>query len=897
MPIITVTLSNKKKKAYDLSIQSNITAFKMIVTKGINGHDRDRLQEIKIQLEAIQNKNSLILEQLIKIPSIAPPPIPLANPMPVIGPIDSSPMMPVASFEDGESAFQQLYAHLMADMARYTGNIDHLIHYSGLVLNLFMHAATFTPCNGHGKAPLREYNHKSQLQYFRSQGNHPQALFFSKLSKPPTPRAACRLPFNEGFLSLIGRNDFSEKIGTELKKIDPKTGYTTNGSTVSGYVMTTIAHAGARKNNFSTLIQGLRTLTQGCEDDKARAVFQAKIRAILPPATKKITALKPAICAARISVLLTRFKACFDVCETKEFDEQLASCLLNYRAARVQGLADRINNAKLNHIMIDSSQQGITCLMIRLYPSCNIDDDTYREGVTNVLLSFFSGILNHLAQKKGLHIRAERRQSFGFFRPTVTDAGCLMLRLSLGLEPTVFDDVIYESVLRFDALLETYPFNQRDHAMVAKVFEYTKPVQEKKDAERKPRAPDTYIRHAVRKDNLTLQTFNQAGAYIQQAAMEGDDLDYLNRAMRNFLDQYIAQGLLLPLTNSPPAPGIPFVQMIDAPVLKLLRNTCLYTMGFVAKLVFLRENEPLESFGHVYLHSLGKLYNAFQKARELLANIDRMDSSQFHYQALVVTDDLLEYLILLDGLRQIRAALQQESLCSIAQLHGRELAYVEKSLQIPSNDLHLFFTDSGQQAITTALLTLSIELHGPAADGRSYDTDIHLFGKTYYEVAEFIKDCKKDKLQLEMHTLSHAKIVFIDSSQLHLLRLTECRAMRALVIDITHHPLFDNDRLKDVIRRVHAADAHVVLVESSLKHGQLGLDKYQSGKIIVITPPSRPLSRVALDCFEAVSREAMHPSTASYLLIVNAICREKNTVKPPDVIDHDEGATKTNFAP
>ena len=239
---------------------------------------------------------------------------------------------------------------------------------------------------------------------------------------------------------------------------------------------------------------------------------------------------------------------------------------------------------------------------------------------------------------------------------------------------------------------------------------------------------------------------------------------------------------------------------------------------------------------------------------------------------------MLEYLISLDGLRQIRAELQQQPINPIDELRTTELAYATRSLQIPADRVQLFFTDSGQQAITTTLLTLSIALHGPAADGRTYDGDIYLFGNGYYEVAEFIKDCKKDKLALQIHLLQHAKIVFVDISQLDQLPLEKCRAMQALVIDTTHHPLFDNAMLRQVIDAVHQRGIWVTLVESSLKHAQLGLDKYQAGKIMIITPPGLTLSPAAHDLFERVSRDAIHPSAASYLSMVNAICREKQAI-------------------
>ena len=638
--------------------------------------------------------------------------------------------------------------------------------------------------------------------------------------------------------------------------------------------MTQIAHAGARKNNFSTLVQGMNKVVEGHANAAGRQVLQEKLCGIIPP-TRTIIELDANACAAQINALFTRFNHVRTTCESFiAVDEKLSSHLLNYRIQRVQALKQRVHQAHLNHIVINIEHRDITCLMLQLYPTCRLTDDTYKEGVTNVLLSFFGALLNHHTEQNGLHLHTERRQSFGYLRPTLTDAGCLMIRLSLGTEPSVFDDVILHSLKKFDDLLEKFRFDQKTHNTVNRVFELCKPLVEKEEGKRKPRDPDTYIRRVVRKDNQTFKTFRQAKAYIDKAADAGTP-NYLDQAMTRFLEDYIRNDLILPIVTRPQAKTVDMVQTIASPTINLLQNTLAYTFIFVEKLTFLDVNEPLSSFGHVYLHSLLKLINNCQAAQYLLTQVARTEVTEFHHQALLLTENILEYLISLDGLRQIRAELQQQPISPIAELRSSELAYATRALQIPGDRLQLFFTDSGQQAITTTLLTLSIMLHGPAADGHIYGGDIYLFGSSYYEVAEFLNDCNKEKIALEIDTLHHAKIVFVDISQLVELPLGHCTAMKALVIDITHHPLFDQATLKQVIDEAHQRNAWVVLVESSLKHAQLGLDKYQAGKMITMAPPGATLSKAAIDLFEAVSKEAIHASAASYLSMVNAICREK----------------------
>ena len=134
---INVTLNNKKTKSYDLTIATEATVFKRLVTVAISGDDTERLTSIKNQLRLIEPKSTVEQEQwdsiLIKLPDIAPaPPVavvlqparliqPQQNPVVLIAPIIA---------EDGEFSFQALYAHLMQDMTLYTGNIAHLTMYS-----------------------------------------------------------------------------------------------------------------------------------------------------------------------------------------------------------------------------------------------------------------------------------------------------------------------------------------------------------------------------------------------------------------------------------------------------------------------------------------------------------------------------------------------------------------------------------------------------------------------------------------------------------------------------------------------------------------------------------------------------------------------------------------------
>lgn len=765
--------------------------------------------------------------------------------------------------EDGETSFQLLYAYLIKDMMQYAGNIDFLIIYSTVVFNMFMHIATFTPVEGHGKAQSREFKHKTQLQYYRSQGDHANAKFF-RLLLGANNLTKSRLPLNRAFIKLISPPDFSENLCQEIKKIDPETGCPKPNETINSFATLKIAHAGARTNNFLTLSKGMKIITDNYKKEDAINSLQKKLQKVLRP-TNKIEALNPKTLSLRIQELLKRFKK---IKLNSESNQNLSKHLLTYRIQRVKQIQEKIDEMNLNYLKLENESKEITCLMIRLYPDCRVKNDSYKEGVTNVLLSFFSALLNHGIKKRGLQLHAERRQSFGFLRPTLTDAGNLTIRLSLGLEPTVFDDVVIQSLKDLDKLLGKFNFEKKTPEVVAKTFEYTK----KKASS--GRSPDTYVRNSVRKDDRMLMTFRQAEAYLYQASQSGKK-NYIELAMKNFLTEYIVEKKIIDLMD----PDIKFqgpIQPCSSTVVDLLKNTLQYALNFVSQLEFLDKNEPLKELAHCYWHSLLKLYKNFDEAQSLLNNLEKIEATEFYRQALIFIENILEYLISLDALKQIRSELQGAPIDPINNLRETELLYCSKTLNISKNQIKLFFTDSGQQAITTSLLVLSLMLHGPAANNKAYDSNVHLFGKAYFEIASFLDDIKKENCISEMPYLKKASIVFVDVSQLDQLPLNECKAMKALVIDTTHYPDYDQEKIRHVIKHLQKENIWIVFVESALKHEQLGLDKYQTGRITFILPASeKRLPKEAEDILDSISNSSIHPCIASYLQMVNEICQKK----------------------
>ncbi len=407
----------------------------------------------------------------------------------------------------GELNFQILYAYFLLDMQVYNSDIMLISWYAAIVSNMFIHNATYTPQSGYGKSQLREYNNKSQLQYYRSQGEHPTVRFHMKLVGIPTDkRRKSRLPLNPAFAKLCENAGLSNKVLDALKALDSR-GYPHPwiNSKKTGYLILKIAHSGARMNNFSVLANDMYSLVAKKNAAETRSVLQNKLTTSIH-STQTVKKESKIDLVKKTNKLLNQFRALSEKSTNiLQSTQTLASHLFTHRAKRTDQIRDKINTANLTNIAIEPFK-GSTCLMIKLYPGFNDKSEVYKEGVTNVLLSFFGGMLNHELQRHGLYLHTERRQSFGFLRSTLTDGGSMCIRLSLGMEPSIFDEILIKCLHEFNSVLTNYKFKDPTHPSVSAVFQTPAHLKHQ-----------CYIRNAVHKDNKTYQTYHQAKAYIDEA--------------------------------------------------------------------------------------------------------------------------------------------------------------------------------------------------------------------------------------------------------------------------------------------------------------------------------------------------------------------------------------------
>src|SRR6185295_18207671 len=109
-----------------------------------------------------------------------------------------------------------------------------------------------------------------------------------------------------------------------------------------------------------------------------------------------------------------------------------------------------------------------------------------------------------------------------------------------------------------------------------------------------------------------------------------------------------------------------------------------------------------------------------------------------------------------------------------------------------AKDAEIYFTDSGQQAITTSLLTMNQQLTGSPNHSAK---PVFVFEHSYYEIDLFL-----DKVAaLRAFDKKTATIFFTDILCIKNIKLAELPNAKVMVIDITNCPVLDNPQLKQLI--------------------------------------------------------------------------------------------------
>jgi hypothetical protein len=755
----------------------------------------------------------------------------------------------------GQDSFLQMLEALCYDLDDFESKEDYLAWYMAVIFNFNAHLSAYTPITGFGKAQKREMEHP--LLYARSQGKHVFGLFY-KLLTSANLTAQCLLPKNEPaykiFRTQFNHREFTKTLGAYNAK-----GFVASAKKPekASYFALNFAYSGLRQNLYRTTVEGIQySLATQTADNLVRSTNQILHADTLTQ--KPIIKLNKEKIQERIKYAHDLIEVLREKMDKKPFYADVYKELTHYRRQNALAIQEAALKLNLKNLKIVYDRNTNT-LDISFYPGKVIEDSAnYTEGVTNVIINFFIGLLNHKLNKDEIQVQAQRRQSFAFNRVSITDTTSMCMRVSLGYEPPAFINTFVSSLGTLDRLLTEYNFLDKTTPKLAQGFEaYEKP---RTKAGKTAKTGNRYLNvmRSTKKQIKSIATAESALASVDtQHNYESIAFDQYIQALVSFnLTKF--EGKLIPVKQSKNNDTLSPNTNV---VIGLLTNVLKVALQRADAARAISADHPL---AHSYQLTLTKLTKACFKANSLRKRHTEFSASHVYAKTLLLVEDMLEYLVALDTLK-----LMHEKTANNHQL-ANQLANLERvntahALQQPAENMNVFFTDSGQQALTVSLLALNTQ-------GKT--NSIYAYGKCYYELLNNLKD----NMGLSLLTKPNAaEFVYVDIREIDILArdIKNLKCARTVTIDITHNPCLADNGMKDIVDRLLKRNITVVIAGSMLKHEQLGLDKFQNGKLIVLSPPKQALEKNIKEELQSISNEAMHPVAASFFLMVNDICRDK----------------------
>lgn len=484
-----------------------------------------------------------------------------------------------------------------------------------------------------------------------------------------------------------------------------------------------------------------------------------------------------------------------------------------------------------------------------------------------------------------IYINGTRRPSFGFMRPTVAEIDSMNIRISLGMEPEVFDSIILESLQTLDIILDEFNFTKSSIA----------------DTCREKFGRSISFIGAMNTEHdkwLAIRTAQRSLEYCSNDFDSKSESEYKKLAFKNYVEtiidefknnkksssnkktaskklEFVENLIKEEFINSEMAKNISpknneFINSRKISIFKTLENILLFAHQKATALSSL-EFSKKTPFKNGFYYTLLKVYNNCLKAIEVIKNINNYEITHLYSKSCLLIENLLEYLILLNFFEKSCKKTINSAKDSLDKLIRSEKNYIFKYIKVWDNQCAIYFTDSGQQANIASLIAM-IDVQLTEADKRldKFNNAIYVFEKSYYEVISFLKKSKVVATDKES-----AQIVFIDITQLSEFEFKEFCKLKSLIIDITQYPNLNNKILIDLIEFAHKKNIWITLTSSFIKHEQLSLDKYQAGKIIVLSPPNKNLPLYVAHQLSSISKHAMHNVTAEFLQMINEILIEK----------------------
>lgn len=749
----------------------------------------------------------------------------------------------------GQDNFLALWPHLIFDLEDFATDLDYVSWYAALVINTYVHNSSYRPLIGYGKAQKREMDLPNL--YFRSQNKHPVASLYKLLTN--SNNRQCLLPRNEDTLNLTR---YDNTFNLNLAKYDAH-GYVmpgNQGESIS-YFSLPLAYSGLRSNIYQVTVLAVRTFLK----DKTPAVLIGQINDnFAERVNTSHLKFSHLILQERIVSAQAIVGSLMPVVQSMAYYPNLYAKLTSYRHNNARQLQEFSEKEKFKRIKV-SWDGETTCLDITFYPGYVNDSDNYTVGVTNVIINFFVALLNHYSKTAGLSIHVDRRQSFGFNRITITNTSSLCMRVSLGYEPASFNDIFLKALITLNSILDQYNFLDKTNEVLKKGFE---PVEKPKNGTVTEKTGVRFLKF-MRSKKRILTSINFAQYVLDQAPKEPGYEKQIFCQYIDFVTDVDAKfdKKLERLNAFNPREAHSLHKNIL--VIGLLQNVLKFTMKTIDQSFLIYP----QIFIHSYSKTLVKLITLSKKAIALIESHINYPESHIYNKVLSLVNDMCEHLILMRALIYLMQP-KVENNEALTKVKKREINSARAVLQIePENQIDLFFTDNGQQALTASLAAMCKQVND---SNQIANHKVYLSSKCYYELESYMKSNLKIKL---LSTSDYAEFIYIDIRNIK--DNVPTPSAKAVIIDSTHQPLLTTPGLSQFVQDLLNRGVWVVIVSSMLKHEQLGMDKFQAGKLMLLSPPGKQLNEDIRNSLESITNNAMHPIVSVYFQMMNKICRDK----------------------
>jgi len=495
--------------------------------------------------------------------------------------------------------------------------------------------------------------------------------------------------------------------------------------------------------------------------------------------------------------------------------------------------------------------------------------DAEKEAWTELMISFFVGLVNYKSQKVGLLIELVRRSSFGFLTPTI--APCTQsFRINVGAIPADYSAILVECLEILNNTLNVLE-NKAKHAAnlmlqlpqtgcfsQSKKQEYkaykgsylaAKDILHllwlgitKKEDEKTKRVQTGAVKITanlpVARIQLSMCVYNEL---IQSDAKIANEYCYANaflNGIRWSFSQCQIKGNKLTYVQAENAIAL---KKFKPPIYKIVDGNFFDEVGSQAQLIMERCKvlEEKMSVGVAFALSAQEL-NRFRKI------IAERDVKHFYLYLESLNEILFANSISLNASPEDAEAsdsdvddeIDEKSISPRSNIYGRKV-----------------IVNHGMMAIMQSLMVGAEHAQLPTVTKKKYDLTRVYFNGAYYEIEKDFPKLKKDlKLKginlIKTKQLEDARILINDinacvttGKKIDEIDVAKYPNIKIWIIDTTSATLF---RQHEWVEKFRCAEKATILflASSALKHEQLGADKMPFGTIRVFAKDKKTLNQI-----------------------------------------------------